>query len=478
MSETSLKQKTLTNMMWRFAERCGAQFVSFIVSLVLARILMPEDFGVIALISVFISILSVFVDSGFANALIQKKDADDIDFSTVFFFNLFICTLLYVSIFFAAPLIAKFYNNLDLIPLIRVLSITLIISGIKNVQQAYVSKKLIFKKFFFATIGGTIGAAIGGIYMALKGFGVWALVFQNLFNLTVDTIILWITVKWRPKFCFSLERLKSLFSYGWKLLVASLINTLYTQLNQLIIGKIYTPADLAHYNKANHFPELVSTNLISSIDSVLFPVMSERQNEIDLVRDMVRKSIQVTSYILWPMMIGLAATGKTLIPLLLTEKWNSCIPYLIIFCFVFGFEPIATANLNAIRALGRSDYILKMEACKKVGGLILLIIAMPFGVLAIALSRVVYCFYSQIINSFPNKKLLGYGYRQQLKDLLPSFLAALFMGIAVYFMNYLPLTRGFLLICQVIVGISVYLAVSVIFKLSGYKEVVKILRRK
>ena len=228
----NLKTKTLSNMAWRFAERVGAQGVKFVVSLVLARLLMPSDYGKIALITVFITILNVFVDSGLGNALIQKKDADDLDFSTVFIFNFFLCILLYVGMFFAAPLIARFYNDETLTSVIRVLSLTIVISGLKNVQQAYVSKKLIFKKFFFATLIGTLGAAVLGIWMAYKGFGVWALVGQQLFNITVDTIVLWITVKWRPKFQFSFIRLKSLFSYGIKLLFASLVDTIYKDITR------------------------------------------------------------------------------------------------------------------------------------------------------------------------------------------------------------------------------------------------------
>ena len=209
--EEDIKQNVFSNVIWRFAERCGAQMVQFIVSIVLARLLLPEDYGVIALITVFTTILQVFVDSGLGNALIQKKDADDIDFSTVFYTNIIFCIILYVIIFFCAPIIANFYNNYSLILLIRVLSITILISGIKNVQQAYVSRNLMFKKFFWSTIGGTIVAAIVGILMALNGFGVWALIAQQLTNVTIDTIILWITVKWRPKLQFSFERLKKLF---------------------------------------------------------------------------------------------------------------------------------------------------------------------------------------------------------------------------------------------------------------------------
>ena len=224
MSENlDVKTKTITNMIWRFAERCGAQGVSFIVSIVLARILIPEDYGMISLVTVFTTIMQVFVDGGLGNALIQKKDADDLDFSSVFYCNLVVCSILYLVISFAAPYIAAFYKLNNLTPIVRVLGLTIVISGVKGVQQAYVSKKLIFKRFFFATLGGTVGAAVLGIFLACNGFGVWALVAQQIFNTLVDTIILWFTVKWRPKKMFSWNRLKNLYSYGWKLLASNLI---------------------------------------------------------------------------------------------------------------------------------------------------------------------------------------------------------------------------------------------------------------
>ena len=230
-----------------------------------------------ALVTVFTAILQVFVDSGFGNALVQKKNADNIDFSTVFFFNITVCTALYLIMFFCAPFIASFYKMPELTPVVRVMSLTLIISGVKNIQQSYVSKNLLFKKFFFATLGGTVGAAFIGIGMAYAGFGVWEIVAQNLFNQLVDTIILWVTVKWRPQLAFSFKRLKGLFSYGWKLLVSSLITVTHTKIRQLIIGKFYSSDQLAFYNEGDKFPSFVVANINSSIDSVLFPVMAKRQ---------------------------------------------------------------------------------------------------------------------------------------------------------------------------------------------------------
>ena len=251
----------VNNLFWRFMERCGAQGVGFVVSVILARLLSPDAYGTIALVTVFTSILQVFIDGGMANSLIRKKDADDLDFSSVFYFNMVMCVVLYVLMYLAAPYIAKFYEKPDLVPVIRVLSLILIFAGIKNVQQAYISQHMMFRKFFFASVGGTVGAAVVGIYMAWKGFGVWALVGQRLFNVGVNTLILWITVKWRPQLKFSFARLKGLLSYGWRILAAKLMDTIYNDIRQLVIGKLYSSEDLAYYNQARQFPHMLVSNI-------------------------------------------------------------------------------------------------------------------------------------------------------------------------------------------------------------------------
>ena len=360
MSSTNV----ITNFFWRFLERCGAQGVTFIVSIVLARLLDPTVYGTVALVTIFTTIMQVFVDSGMGNALIQKKDADDLDFSSVFYFNMAMCSVLYLIMFFAAPFIASFYRMPELTAIVRVLSFVVVISGVKNVQQAYVSRHLMFKRFFFSTLGGTIGAAVIGIAMAYLGFGVWALVAQMLFNAAVDTTILWITVKWRPKKMFSFQRLKSLFSYGWKLLASSLIDTVYNDLRQLIIGKKYSSGDLAYYNQGKKFPQLIVTNINTSIDSVLLPTMSKAQDDMAAVRSMTRRAIKTSTFLMMPAMIGLAVCAEPLVQLILTEKWLPCVLFLRIFCITYAFYPIHTANLNAIKAMGRSDLFLKLEIIK------------------------------------------------------------------------------------------------------------------
>lgn len=464
MSSTNIT----SNFAWRLMERFGAQTVTLIVGIKLQQLLGPEVFGTVALVTIFTAIMQVFVDSGLGNALIQKKDADDLDFSSVFFFNITVCSLLYVIMYVSAPLIAAFYEKPELTALVRVLSLTLLISGVKNVQQAYVSRNMLFKKFFFSTLGGTIGAAVLGLWMAYNGYGAWAIVAQSLFNATVDTTILWFTVKWRPKKQFSVVRLKILFSFGWKMLLSSLLETVYNELRQLIIGKIYSDADLAMYNEGKKMPNLIVTNINTSIDSVLLPAMSRVQDDAAAVKNMTRRSIKISTYIMMPLMAGLAVCAEPLVRLILKEKWMPCVPYLQIFCFSFAFHPIHTANLNAIKAMGRSDLFLILEIIKKVVGITAILASMWISVWAMAVSALITSLLSQVINSWPNRKLLNYSYLEQVKDMLPQIFLSLFMGAAVYCVKFLGLHDLITLPIQVVLGALIYIAGSKLFKIDSF----------
>lgn len=470
------RKSVFTNLIWRFAERCGAQLVTFIVSVVLARLLLPEDYGTIALVTVFTTIMQVFVDSGLSTALIQKKDADDLDFSSVFYFNFFVCVVLYLVMFFAAPLISSFYDIPELTPVVRVISLTIVISGVKGVQQSYVSRNMLFKRFFYATLGGTILSAFLGIAMAYAGFGVWAIVAQQLSNTAIDTLILWITVKWRPKLMFSWERLKGLLGFGWKMLCSALLDTVYNNLRSLLIGKVYSSADLAYYNEGKKFPSLIVTNINTSIDSVLLPAMSKEQDDKDRVKNMTRRSITVSCYIMAPLMIGLACCANNIVALVLTEKWLPCVFFLQIFCITYIFFPIHTANLNAIKAMGRSDLFLKLEIWKKIIGMILLLSTLFISVKAMAYSLLASTLASMIINSLPNRKLLNYSFLEQMKDILPSIFLGLVMGIVVYLIGFLNISTLPLLIIQVFCGGVIYVAGSAAFKLEPFTYLLGIIK--
>ena len=461
----------LKNFFWRLLERFGAQIVTFVVSIVLARLLEPEAYGIISIVTIFTTLLQVFVDSGMANALIQKKNADDLDFSTVFYFNVSICIILYWLMFAFAPLIAKFYDIPLLKSVVRVVSLSIVVSGVKNVQQAYVSKNMLFKKFFYSTVGGNMISAVVGIAMAYKGYGVWALAFQHLTNSVFGTIILWINVKWRPICRFSIKRLRGLFSYGSKLLIAHFLEALYNDLRSLIIGKKYTTTDLSFFDKGKFIPSMVATNINSSIDSVLLPAMSSEQDDINKIKSMTRRSIKISSYLMWPLMLGLAACAESIVSLILTAKWLPCVTYLRVFCVTFAFHPIQTANLNAIKAIGNSGLYLKLSVAKKIVGFSILVVTMWFGVPVMAYALIGESIITQIINSWPNRKILNYGYLEQLKDILPSLGLAIFMAICVWFENLLPYGDFIKLVIQVSSGALIYIVGSRIFHVDSFEYV-------
>lgn len=477
MENKTITSKSVTrNFFWRFAERWGAKGVNFVVSIILARLLMPSDYGLIAIVTVIISILDVFVDSGLANALIQKKDADDLDFSSVFYFNIFFCFLLYTGLFFMAPLIGELYQFQQLPGVLRVLGLTMIISGVKNTQMSYVSKNMQFKKFFYATLGGTFIAAFVGIIMAYLGFGVWSIVAQYLINNLIDTIILWVCVTWRPKMIFSFMRLKKLLSFGWKILASNLLEKVYSNIQAFIIGAKYSPTDLGLYNKGMSFPVFLVENINSSINSVLLPTMSSSQDDILVLKNMTRRSIKISTYILAPMMIGLFFVASPIIRLLLTDKWLPCVPYLRVFCIVYLLYPIQSVNMNAILAKGRSDIYLKTEMIKKIIGVITLIIAMRIGVIAIAYSLLLVGIVSVLINAYLNSGILNYKIREQLADILPNMLLALGMGVCVFFIQFIKLPNIIILIIQVFVGVVIYLLGSIVFKIDSFEYLIKFIK--
>lgn len=477
-----LKDKTqggngiISNLFWRFSERTAAQGVSFVVSIILARLLTPEDYGLIGLITVFISVATVFVSSGFGNALIQKEKATQTDFSSVFYFSIFMGTVMYVVLFVCAPFIASFYNDPLLTPVVRVLSLSLVIAGVNSVQQAYVSKTMQFKRFFFSTIIGTLVSAVIGIFMAYKGYGVWALVIQNLSNQIMDTCILWFTVKWRPTLEFSFTEMKKMFSYGWKLLFSSLLDTVYNNLYSLVIGKFYSAKDLGHYNRGRNIPNMVITNINGSIQSVMFPAFSNCQGDKVRLKAMVRRSIMTSTYIIMPAMIGLAAVAKPLTVLLLTEKWLPSVPFMQFSCFILAFWPIHTTNLQAINAVGRSDIFLKLEIIKKVLGFSIMVFSIPLGLYVMMIGSCLSAIVCSFLNASPNRKLLNYGYREQIRDILPALLLSVFMGLVVLLWTLTDMSSILILLCQVITGAVIYIFGSKLLKLESYDYIINMIK--
>ena len=473
----NLQHIAIINLGWKYLERIIAQGIQLVVTLVLARILMPEDYGIIAIITIFTNILEVFIDSGLGNALIQKKDASKVDFSSVFIFNLFICVLLYSFMFISAPWIAEFYNNKQLTDIIRVLCLTLIISGFKNVQQAYVAKNMLFKKFFYATFIGRLISGSVGIIMAYQGMGVWALVAQQLLSNLMDTLILWLIVDWKPKFEFSNTHIKGLLNYGVKLLLSNLIDKIYWNSRSLIIGKLYTPSDLAFFDRGAQFPNLIVNNINASIDSVMFPVMSKCQDDRIKMRLIIRRAIVISTFAMMPLMACLAGVGETLIPLLLTDKWLPCLPFLYIFCTTCGFESLTTTNVNAIKALGRSDIMLGLELRKKAIGFVILLCAAPFGIMVIGYSCLLYSLVGMIINTRPIRNLLGYGLMDMLKDIKANIFMSIVVFISVYNLNGLEIDVFPRLTVQLFAGMSLYLFFACVFRTNAYLYVKNYINR-
>lgn len=459
-------KSVLNNLAWKFAERIAAQLVTLIVSVVLARILDPSHYGIIAIVTIFITLANVFVSNGFGSALIQKKDADALDFSSVLWFNIGFSVTLYFVLFFAAPYIAAFYGTgyEILTPVLRVLSIRLIFSAINSVQQAYVAKKMIFYKFFLATLFGTILSAFVGIWMAYNGFGVWALVAQYLTNTTVDTFVLGISLGKKPLFKISIERLKGLLRFGIHILGTSLLITGYQELRALIIGKLYSPANLAYYDKGKQFPNLIVANINISIGAVLFPKLANEQDNLLALKQTTRQSIRFSSFIMSPMMLGLVAVAESFVSLILTDKWLPCVPLLQLFCIFYLFQPIHTANIQAMNAVGRSDLSLKLEIIRDAIQLVILVFVMWISVEAIVMSMAIMSTLFTFLNAYPNIKLLNYSIKEQMSDILPNVAMAVIMFICVSTVKMIPMNDIITLIVQLIVGLAVYLLLSIVTK--------------
>lgn len=471
------KRKIINSLIWAFLERIGAQGVSFIVSIVLARLLFPKEFGVIAIVTIFISLANTFVTAGLGNSLIQKKNADDIDFSTVFYFNIFFSLIVYIVLWLIAPVVSNYFEMYQLTIIIRVMGIRVLFSAVNSVQRAFVSRNFLFKKFFFSTIIGTLFSAIIGIYMAYNGYGVWALVAQYMTNSFIDTFVLWITVKWRPKKVFSLSRLKTLFSFGWKLLLSSLLSTIYVNIYSIIIGKFYSSSDLAFYNRGKKFPQIFSVNISSAIDSVFFPAMASQQDNIPKLKIYARKSISFGSFIIFPIMFGLAAIADNMIPVLLTDKWNDAIIFVQIASISFAFLPITMANLQVIKALGRSDTYLKLDIIKKIVGLSILFSLFKRGVVAIAIAEALSTFLGLFINTYHNKKYINYSLYEQIKDIFPSLLSSMIMAIIVFLIGEILVFNVIIVMfIQVVSGAIIYLIITMILRLSVLSEIIEMIK--
>lgn len=457
-------EKIKRGMYWTFGERIGTKIVQFILQLILARILVPDDYGLCALLLAFVNIASIFVNSGFGVALVQKKDADERDFSSVFYLSVSIAFFIYIVLFFSAPAISGFYNDARIISLLRVISISLIIGAYNSVQMSVLQRRMDFRHLFFANLAGIITSAVVSIALALKGFGVWAIVLQYLINRVVVTVVLSYLIKWHPKLLFSWKRVKSLFSFGWKCMASSFLSTVVTDVYITVVGKFFMKSELGVYDTGNKIPSTVSETFSSSLGSVLFTSFSQMQDDKNIVRQYVAKSNRVSSFIMFPLMFGLAVCAEPLIRLLLTDKWIAAVPFMQMACVLYSSYPLHIANINAINALGRSDIALSNELKKKAIDIAFLVIMVHFGLLWVAFGRMMTSIISLWINMQPNKKFLDYSTYQQLKDIAPSFTISLVMCLVMVIIELATsLVPLLLLTIQLAVALVIYFGLSYLF---------------
>lgn len=451
-----LKDKTLSGVKWNAIGRFSTQGVSFVISILLARILTPSDYGVVGMIGIFMAIAQTFIDSGFGSALIRKKDCSDTDFSTAFYFNIAVGVICYLILFFSAPLIADFFDTPILRDIVRVLSINLFLNSLSIVQSAKLTAAVDFKSQAKVSLAATIVSGCVGLAMAYCGFGVWSLVYQSVSLSLVRTLLLWKITKWKPLRIFSKQSFKYLFGFGSKILTAGLLDTLYANLTTIIIGKFYTPKDLGFYSRGESLATLPSSNLTGILQSVTYPILSKIQDDDNRLIQVYRKYIRITSMVIFFGMFLIAALAKPLIITLFTDKWESSIIYLQVFCFAYMFDHICRLNLNILYVKGRSDLVLRLEVIKKTISISMIVAAIPFGVLAICISRALYAQIAVIINTYYTGKLFGLGYFAQVKDFIKYFICSFIAVMPAFMLFYTSLSPILVLVVGACVASLIY----------------------
>ena len=474
---SSLRDKTIKGVIWSAVERFASQGVEFIFGILIARLLLPEDYGVIAMLNIFLAISRTFIDSGFETALIRKADRTDTDFQTVFYFNIIVSVVCYIILWIASPFIAEFYETPLLESVTKVVALNLIFNALAGIQSAKLSINIDFKsRANVSLIHACVSGAVG-LWLAFKGYGVWALVAQSLSAAAVRTITLWVIVRWKPRFEFSKTSFKELFSFGSKLLAAGLLNTIYNNIYSIVIGKFYSPSSLGVYSKANTLSQFPSSNVTGVFQSVLFPVLSSIQDDEQRMLDIYKRFLRMSSFVVFPLMVGLAAVADPLIRLLLTDKWEGSIYLLQILCFSTIWAPVIAVNTNVLKVMGRSDYFLKVEIVKKIIGVVILCVTIPMGLVPMCYGTVVATMLSVYCDTYYTKKLIGYGLLSQLKDLLPLLLHSLIMGAIVLSVESCMSTETVKLLVGVATGIIYYILGAVLMNFKELEELLSIMRK-
>ncbi len=478
MEKESLKKKTVNGVIWSAIDRFSTQGIQFVFSILIARLLMPSDYGVIAMLGIFLAVSNTFVDSGFGAALVQKANRTETDFSTVFYFNIVVAIIFYALLWLASPYIASFYNIPMLKDVTRVVALTLIFSALGGIQSAQLSIAINFKTRAIISLISALSTGCLGLYLAYSGYGAWALVFQMVFSSLLNTILLWCFVRWMPSLVFSWQSFRQLFSFGSKLLASALLDTIYNNVYTLVIGKVYSSSSLGLYSRASGLAQYPSSNITGVLQSVTFPVLCSIQNDEERLADAYKRFIRMSAFVVFPLMIGLASVAEPFIRVVLTDKWEGAIYLLQIVCFSMMWYPIHAINLNILQVKGRSDYFLKLEIIKKIQGVCILCITVPISIVAMCYGSIASSLLSLVWNTYYTKRLIGYGFFSQIKDLLPIIIHSLLMGAIVLLVTHFIEVMWVKLFAGILAGGIYYILGAYIMHFDELKEVLAIIKRK
>lgn len=478
MEKESLKKKTVNGVIWSAIDRFSTQGIQFVFSILIARLLMPSDYGVIAMLGIFLAVSNTFIDSGFGTALVQKANRTETDFSTVFYFNIVVAIIFYALLWLASPYIASFYNIPMLKDVTRVVALTLVFSALGGIQNAKLSIAINFKTRAIISLISALSTGFMGLYLAYRGYGAWALVFQMVFSSLLNTILLWCFVRWMPSLVFSWQSFRQLFSFGSKLLASALLDTIYNNVYTLVIGKVYSSSSLGLYSRASGLAQYPSSNITGVLQSVTFPVLCSIQNDEERLADAYKRFIRMSAFVVFPLMIGLASVAEPFIRVVLTDKWEGAIYLLQIVCFSMMWYPIHAINLNILQVKGRSDYFLKLEIIKKIQGVCILCITVPISIVAMCYGSIASSLLSLVWNTYYTKRLIGYGFFSQIKDLLPIIIHSLLMGGIVLLVTHFIEVMWIKLFAGILAGGIYYILGAYIMHFDELKEVLAIIKRK
>ena len=474
----TLKEKTVKGVLWSSIDRFSTQGIQFVFSILIARLLLPSDYGIIAMLGIFMAVAATFVDSGFGTAIVRKLDRTQTDFSTVFYFNIVVSIIAYIGLWFASPYIAAFYNIPLLEDVTKLVGLNLIINSLSGIHNAKLTIDIDFKSRAKISVFTTLFTGAIGLWMAYSGYGVWALVFQTLFSNTLRTILLWCFVRWMPTLEFSWKSFRELFSFGSKMLASGLLDTIYNNIYTIVIGKFFSSTSLGVYSRADSLAQYPSSNITGVLQSVTFPVLSTIQNEEDRLAEAYKRFIRMSAFVVFPLMVGLAAVADPLIRVVLTNKWEGVIYLLQILCFSMMWYPIHAINLNLLMVKGRSDYFLKLEILKKILGVAVLCLTIPMGLVAMCYGRIFTSIVCLALNTYYTDKLINYGFWKQMRDLFPILLQSFIMGALVYLFVQNTTSSVYQLIAGILTGIIYYMVSSYLLKFKELTTIIEIVRRK